>query len=552
MAPSVQIDPVVRGEDGALVSMIEERLNRFQNKNTWWRHDQNGTMAEFDAKFEAAVAKIASQMGAEIPMVINGTELTVGSTFEVTSPADTTKIVGAYQNGTRDHVKQAIAASKDAWDAWRKTPWQDRTVIIEKAADLMAERFYELCAVMTWETGKTRFESSIDVDEGVDFARFYALHYREMNGMDMLMGKPFPNETCRSIRKPVGVFGVVCPFNFPIAITAGMAMAALLTGNAAIIKPSMKGVLSGWWVFNCLRDAGVPPGVLHFVTGPDEEVSAELLENPDIDGLVFTGSKRIGMMALEKMVAHGKPKPFIAEMGGKNAVIITANADLDKAVQGVYKSAFGFSGQKCSACSRVYVHKDVADDFLDRLKKLTDATPIGHPQDKGNFMGPVIEARKLDLYRDVVAQVEKDGGKIVSGGQVLAPTDLDGLAGHYVLPTIVTGLPLDHRVFREEFFMPFVAIGVVDSLEEGVAEYNKVEYGLTAGIMSEAVAEQEYFFDNIESGVTYCNRAIGGSTGAVVNGQSFVGWKLSGSTGNGAGGRYYLNQFTHERSQTWA
>ncbi len=548
MAQTVTLDPVTVGEDGATMRHIEERFNRFENKNTWWRHDRNGTMDEFDRLFEEAVDRVGGKLGAKLPLVINGEEIDTGSTFAITSPADTSVTVGNYQNGTRDHVRQAVAAAKAAQPAWAALPWQERVAIIEKAADIMAERFYDLCAVMTWETGKTRFESSIDVDEGVDFLRFYAMTMREMNGFDMQMGKPFPNEDCRSMRKPVGVFGVVCPFNFPIAITAGMTVAALLTGNAAIMKPSMKGCLSGWYVFECLRDAGVPDGVLHFLTGPDEEVSAELLENPEIDGLVFTGSKRIGMLAMQKMLDQGRPKPFIAEMGGKNAVLISKNADLDKAVQGVWKSAFGFSGQKCSACSRVYVAKEVADEFMDRLQKLTDSTTVGHPREKSNFMGPVIEARKLDLYREVVEQVKADGGKVVSGGEVLA----DELGGHYVRPTVVTGLPLDHRVFREEFFMPFTAVAVVDDLTQAVEEYNKVEYGLTAGVMTEDEKEMQYFFDNIQSGVTYANRTAGGCTAAVVNGQSFVGWKLSGSTGTGAGGRYYLLQFTRERSQTIA
>ncbi len=544
--PGLVIDPVVKGENGALVQLIEDRLNRFENKNTWWRHSENGTLDVFDTEYEAAVERIEKQLGAVLPLVVAGEEVDTGSTFSVFSPTDSTILVGKYQNGTKEHVRAAVDSAKTGFAEWSRRSWKERAKIIEKASDLMAERYYDMCAVMTWETGKTRFESSIDVDEGVDFGRFYAMHYREMGGFDMRMGKPFPNETCRSIRKPVGVFGVVCPFNFPIAITFGMTAAALLTGNTAIMKPSTKGVLSGWHVFNCFRDAGVPADVLHFITGPDEEVSAEILENPDIDGLVFTGSKRIGMMAMQKQLDQGRPKPFIAEMGGKNAVIVSAEADLDKAVQGVYKSAFGFSGQKCSACSRAYVHKDVAEEFLDRLAKLAQSTSVGHPMKKENFMGPVIEASKLDLFREVVAQVKADGGEVLAGGNVIERD------GYYVEPTVVTGLPKDHRVFREEFFMPFVAVHVVDSLEEAIEEYNQVEYGLTAGIMSEDAGEVEQFFDTIQSGVTYANRAIGGSTGAVVNGQSFVGWKLSGSTGSGAGGRYYLQQFTRERSQTIA
>jgi 1-pyrroline-5-carboxylate dehydrogenase len=541
----VELDPVITGENRAIMNHIEERLNKFENKNTWWRHNENGTMDQFDAAFEAAVAKIEAQLGQAYPLFIGEKEVT-RDTFAITSPADTSKVVGNYALGTKEDLREAIALAKAAQPAWEDLGWEARAKLCEKAADIMAERFYELCAVMTWETGKTRFESSIDVDEGIDFARFYAMSYREHGGYEMLMGKPFPNETCHSYRKPVGVFGVICPFNFPVAITAGMALAALLTGNAAVIKPSMKGCLSGYWVYKCLVDAGIPKNLVHFITGADEEVGAEMLDNTDIDGLVFTGSKRIGMMAALKQMESGHPKPFIAEMGGKNAVLVTKNADIDKAVQGVFKSAFGFSGQKCSACSRVYIDPSIASEFKERLVKLTEAAVIGHPQEKDTFMGPVVEARKIELYNDVVANVKRDGGEILSGGEVL------DLGGHYIRPTIVSGLPKDHRVFREEFFMPFVAIVEIDSLEEMVSEYNQVEYGLTAGIMSEDQAEQDYFFRNVQSGVTYANRTVGGCTGAVVNGQSFVGWKFSGSTGTGAGGRYYLLQFTRERSQTIA
>ncbi len=545
--PAVALDPVVKGEDGALATVLEERFNRFENKNTWWRHDQNGTMAEFDQQYEAALESVRTNLlGQTHPLVINGEERT-RDTFEMRSPADRSLIVGHYAKGTRQDVRDAIAAAKAGFESWSATPWQERCTIIERAADLYTEHFYELCAIMTFETGKTRFESSIDVDEAIDFLRFYALTMREMNGFDILMGKPFPNETCRSIRKPVGVFGVICPFNFPVAITAGMTVAALLTGNTAVMKPSMKGCLAGKRCFDLLIEAGVPASALQFVTGEDEEVSAEMLENPDLDGIVFTGSKRIGMMAMQKILEQGRPKPFIAEMGGKNAVLITDNADMDKAVQGVYKSAFGFSGQKCSACSRVYVTPSVADEFMDRIAKLAESTPVGLPWEKNNYMGPVIEDRKLELFQEVVDQVKADGGKILAGGEIVETLD-----GSFVRPTLVTGLPLDHRVFREEFFMPFAAVGIVPDLNAAIDEYNKVEYGLTAGVMSEDEAEMQHFFDRVQAGVTYANRAAGGSTAAVVNGQSFVGWKLSGSTGTGAGGRYYLLQFTRERSQTIA
>jgi 1-pyrroline-5-carboxylate dehydrogenase len=550
---TVPMDPATVGEDRATASHVEERFNRFQNKNTFWRHSQNGTMAEFDRAFDDAVARLVKGLGQRYPLVIDGKDVKPKETFTTKSPADHSLQVGTWSAGTKADARKAVAAAKKAFPAWSAKPWQERAAILEAAADLFTEHFYDLCAVMSVEAGKSRYEASIDVDEAVDFLRFYALTMREMGGFDLEMGKPVPTEECRSVRRPWGVFAVVCPFNFPVAITTGMTAAALVTGNTAVLKPSGKGCLSGWWVFDLLRKAGVPDGALHFLTAADHDISTELLTSPDVDGLVFTGSKRVGMMAWQKAAEHGRPKPMIAEMGGKNAIVVSDQADLDKAVQGVFRSAFGFSGQKCSACSRVYVHKKVAKEFTERLAKLTEAATVGVPWVKESYMGPVIDEGKADFFESVVADVKKSKGKVLAGG-VRVAKDAKGkpLKGNYVRPTVVAGLPLDHRAFREEFFMPFVAVGEVPSFQAGIAEANKVEYGLTAGAFTEDEAEAELFFDTIESGVTYLNRAAGGSTAAVVNGQAFVGWKSSGSTGNGAGGRYYLLQFTREQARTIA
>ncbi|MEK6976302.1 MAG: aldehyde dehydrogenase family protein [Candidatus Thermoplasmatota archaeon] len=548
----VVLDPVTVGKDGATMGHVEARFNRFQNKNTFWRHTQNGTMGDFDAAFDAAMGRLrGTGLGKTYTLVIDGKPVKA-PTFSTKSPADHRLVVGKWASGTREHARAAVAAAKKGYPAWSATPWQKRAAILEKAADLFTTHFYDLCAVMSVEAGKTRYEASIDVDEAVDFLRFYALTMREMNGFDMEMGKPVPTEACRSIRKPWGVFAVVCPFNFPIAITAGMTAAALVTGNTAVLKPSGKGCLSGWWVFDLLRQAGVPASALHFLTAADHDISTELLTSPDVDGLVFTGSKRIGMMAWQKAAEHGRPKPMIAEMGGKNAIVVSDKADLDKAVQGVFRSAFGFQGQKCSACSRVYVHQKVAKEFTERLAKLTEAARVGTPWTKESYMGPVIDESKAAFYDELVTGIKAQGGKAIAGGKRVTKDEQASLVGNYVRPTVVTGLPLDHRVFREEFFMPFLALGVVKSFEDGIAEANKAEYGLTAGCFTEDSKEAQRFFDTIEAGVTYLNRAAGGSTAAVVNGQAFVGWKNSGSTGNGAGGRYYLLQFTREQARTIA
>jgi len=550
----VPLDAMVQGTDGAAAHALATRLNRFQNQNTRWRHEQNGTLAQFDRHFDDAVKKLRKDLGRTHPLVIDGKDVKAKKSFETFSPADRKLLIGKWAAGTVTDARKAIAAAKKGSVAWAATPWQDRVELIEKAGELFTKHFYDLCAVMCLEAGKSRYEASIDVDEAIDFLRYYALTMREMGGFDVEMGKPFPNESCRSVCKPWGVFAVVCPFNFPVAITTGMTVGALITGNTALLKPSAKGLLSGWWVYSLLREAGIPGTALHFLTAADHGISTELLGSPEIDGLVFTGSKAIGMQAWQNVAGHGKPKPLIAEMGGKNAIVISDKADLDKAVQGVFKSSFGFSGQKCSACSRVYVHKKVAKEFTDRLVKLTQAARVGLPWQKDTYMGPVIDAGKLKLVAELTAQVKKDGGKVLAGGK---PVERDAkdkpLDGNYMQPTIVGGkLAADHRVFREEFFMPFVAIHQVASFAEGIRQANSVEYGLTAGCFTDDDKEARQFFDTIQAGVTYLNRAAGGCTAAVVNGQSFVGWKNSGSTGNGAGGRYYLLQFTKEQSQTIA
>ncbi|HUR62321.1 MAG TPA: aldehyde dehydrogenase family protein [Candidatus Thermoplasmatota archaeon] len=549
----VPLDVVVRGDDGAAARPLATRLNRFLNQNTRWRHEQNGTLAEFDRLFDEAVARLRKDLGRTHPLVIDGTEVRTRSTTTTVSPADTGLVIGKWAAGTPRHARDALAAARKGFAAWSARSWQERVAIIEAAGELFNQHFYDLCAVMCLEAGKTRHEASIDVDEAIDFLRYYALTMREMDGFDVEMGKPFPNESCRSVRKPWGVFAVVCPFNFPVAITAGMTVAALVTGNTAVLKPSAKGCLSGWWVYSLLRKAGVPGSALHFLTAGDHGISTELLESDAVDGLVFTGSKPIGMKAWQNAARNGRPKPLIAEMGGKNSIVVSDNADLDKAVQGVFRSAFGFSGQKCSACSRVYVHKRVAKEFTQRLVKLTEAARVGLPWEKETYMGPVIGAEKLKLLAELTTQVRKGKGKVLTGG-VPAGRDANDkpLLGNYMRPTIVGGLPASHRVFREEFFMPFLAVREVASFAEGIEEANSVEYGLTAGCFTEDEEEARQFFAEVQSGVTYLNRAAGGSTAAVVNGQSFVGWKNSGSTGNGAGGRYYLLQFTREQSQTIA
>lgn len=533
--------------EGSAMEHLEKRFKDFRNQNTYWRHDQDGTLDRFHKEYEAAVERVRSELlGMDVPLVINGKEVETGSWLERTSPADTSLVVCRYPEATKEHAKQAIAVAHEAEKKWRETPWQDRAAALEKTASLFEKNFYDLCAIMTFESGKTRYEASIDVDEAIDFLRFYALTMREMDGFNQEMGQPVPNERVWSKMKPYGTFAIICPFNFPVAITTGMTAAALVTGNPAIMKPATKGILSGYRCFQLFIEGGVPDDVLQFVVGPDETVATELTENTDIKGICFTGSKHIGTKIMAKRIQEDPSSPLIVEMGGKNATIVTANADLDKAVEGCFRAAFGFQGQKCSASSRIIVDRRVKDEFVERLVARTEEAVVAEPWKKEAYMGPVIEESKFDWYMEWVEKARK-AGRILTGGEAVKDTDSKGW---YVRPTIVEGVPVSHEMFQTELFVPITNIYECDGIEEAVDLMNATQYGLTGGLMSEDPKEVEYFFENAECGVLYLNRKAGSSTAAVVNGQSFGGWKNSGHSGINAGGRWYLLQFMREQSQT--
>jgi 1-pyrroline-5-carboxylate dehydrogenase len=400
---------------------------------------------------------------------------------------------------------------------------------------------------MSFEVGKNRLEALGDVEETADLLRYYADQMERHDGFVQPMGSLSPAEHTRSILKPHGVWAVISPFNFPMALAGGPAAGALIAGNTVVMKPSSDAPLLGYTFVEVLREVGVPAGVVNLVTGPGETVGAELEENPGIDGMVFTGSYEVGMR-LYKGFTQEYPRPIITEMGGKNPAIVTATADLDMAAEGVMRSAFGYDGQKCSANSRVYVERGVARAFLDKLADRARAITVGDPTRRENWMGPVINERSLAKFTDAVAEARRDGGTVEAGGEVLA--DGAQARGYFPTPTVISGLPLDHRLFHDELFVPLVVVGEVDSLDEALRRANEVEYGLTAGIFSGDQAEIERFLDNIQAGVVYVNRRAGATTGAWPGIQSFGGWKGSGSSGKSGLGPYYVQQFMREQSQT--
>jgi 1-pyrroline-5-carboxylate dehydrogenase len=295
-----------------------------------------------------------------------------------------------------------------------------------------------------------------------------------------------------------------------------------------------------------MREGGVPAGAFHIVTGPGSKVGDELYNNPDVDGLTFTGSYAVGMQ-IYRDFAKDYPKPAICEMGGKNPAIVSAKADLDKATEGVMRSAFGFSGQKCSACSRVYVERPVYEDFVQRLVDKASKLKVGNPLDRDTYTGPVINESAVQTFEKAVEDVKAGGGRILFGGDRITEGDLS--RGLFVKPTIAEA-PLGNRVWKEELFVPFVAVAPVDSLDEALKLANDTEYGLTAGFYSEDPTERDRFLDEIEAGVVYVNRKAGATTGAWPGMQPFGGWKGSGTSGKAGGGLHYVQQYLREQSQT--
>jgi 1-pyrroline-5-carboxylate dehydrogenase len=502
---------------------------------------------ELQSAFDAAVERARPALGASYPMLIGEEERFGVEQFDDRSPIDREIVVSRFPVGTRADVQDAIAAARAAFPGWRDLGWRRRLELMRRAADLISVRQFDYAALMSFEVGKNRLEALGDVEETADLLRYYSAEMERNDGFVRPMGSLSPAEHTRSILKPHGVWAVISPFNFPMALAGGPAAGALIAGNTVVLKPSSDAPLMAFKFGEALRDAGVPAGVFNLVTGPGETVGAELEVNRGIDGLVFTGSYEVGMK-LHAGFTQDYPRPIITEMGGKNPAIVTAAADLDEAAEGVMRSAFGFDGQKCSANSRVYVERQVAGDFVTRLVEKARSIAVGDPTQRQNWMGPVINERSLRKFSDAVDEARRDGGTIELGGEVLQDAATE--RGFFPAPTIVTGLPVTHRLFRDELFVPLLVIGEVDSLDDALELSNATPYGLTAGIFSHDEAEIRRFLDTIQAGVVYVNRRAGATTGAWPGIQSFGGWKGSGSSGKSGLGPYYVQQFMREQSQT--
>ena len=502
---------------------------------------------ELHALYDAGIEKARTWLGDHHPNWINGQSREGDGWFEDRSPIDENLVLGYFAKGTRDDVKDAIRAARAAAPRWSGTPWRERLAVMRRAADLISERQMELGGLMAIEVGKNRLEALGDVEETADLIRYYCDQMEEHDGFDQPMGN-LGDETVhtRSVLSPHGVFAVISPFNFPFALAGGPAGGALMAGNTVVFKPSSDAPFCGLKLYEVFRDAGLPEGAFNYVAGPGETAGAELQSNEDVDGVVFTGSYEVGF-DIYRHFARVYPKPTIIEMGGKNPSIVSRKADLEEAAEGVMRSAFGFGGQKCSANSRVYVERPVMDEFLRLLTEKTSHITVGDPLERQNWLGPVITRRAVERFQRAVADSRRDG-RVAIGGERLKGNGLE--RGYYLAPTIVTDLPNDHRVLREELFIPFTAVAAIGSVDEGIQRANDSIYGLTAGFFSEDRAEVERFLTGIHAGVVYVNRRAGATTGAWPGIQPFGGWKGSGSTGKAGGGPYYVQQFMREQSQT--
>jgi 1-pyrroline-5-carboxylate dehydrogenase len=500
---------------------------------------------QLHGQYDAGLALARGELGATHGLFINGEWRPAGTTFEKRSPIDGS-LVGLFASGTRKDVRDAIAAARTAAPGWARTAWLERVAVMRRFAEMISERQMELAALMAIEVGKNRLEALGDVEETADLIRYYCDQMVANDGFDRAMGNlGDPTVHTRSVLKPHGVWAVISPFNFPMALSGGPAGGALVAGNAVVYKPSSDAPLCGVKLTEIADLAGLPRGVFNMITGPGATVGQELQENEGIDGLLFTGSYEIGFNHVFKEFSRVYPKPVIVEMGGKNPAIVSAHADLEEAAEGVMRSAFGYGGQKCSACSRVYVQAPVYESFLEALVAKTKGIAIGDPTDKKNWLGPLVNAKAKAKYEAAIAEARRDG-RILTGGELVAGqgTDL------YVAPTIVADLPTDHHLWRDELFVPFIAVAKVDTLDDAIARANDTIYGLTAGFFSDDQEEVENFKEKIEAGVIYINRRAGATTGAWPGIQPFGGWKGSGTSGKASGGLYYVQQFMREQSQT--
>ncbi|MFC4076635.1 L-glutamate gamma-semialdehyde dehydrogenase [Salinithrix halophila] len=493
-------------------------------------------------KMRQALEKVRNQLGQTYPLWIDGKELRSDKVEQSVNPARHKEVIGYVSQADASAVEKAIQAASSAFETWRHTSFEERALYLVKAAAIMRRRKQELCAWQILESGKNWAEADADVAEAIDFLEFYARQAVRLGKGQKL--HPYPGEDNRLEYLPLGVGIVIPPWNFPLAILAGMTTSAIVTGNTVLLKPAPQSSVMAAKFIEILQEIHLPQGVVNFVPGPPEEIGDLMVGHRDTRFISFTGSKATGLhideLAHRKLDGQRWLKRVIAEMGGKDGIVVDETADLDAAAEGIVKSAFGFQGQKCSAGSRAIIHEKIYDELVKKVLEETKALKMGAPAD--NYpVGPVIDRKAFDKVTGYI-EIGNQENTLLLGGHA------DDSEGYYIQPTIFGDCTRESQIMKEEIFGPVLSLCKVSSFEEGIDVYNDTEYGLTGGVFSRDRSRLEYARKHMMCGNLYLNRKC---TGALVGVQPFGGFNMSG-TDSKAGGEDYLLNFVQAKVVTEA
>jgi 1-pyrroline-5-carboxylate dehydrogenase len=482
-----------------------------------------------------ALEKVKSQLGREYPLVIGGERITTESKLDSINPANRTEVVGRFNKATKELATRAVDTAYETFKTWRNTPAQERAELLFKVASILRERKHEMSAWMIYEVAKTWAEADGDTAEAIDFCEFYAHEMLRYAGDQPLVHIPGEQNALNYV--PLGVGAVIPPWNFPLAIMAGMTVAAVVTGNTVVLKPSSDAPTIAFKFFELLEEAGLPPGVVNFMTGSGAEVGDIVVDHPKTRFVAFTGSKEIGLRVNERAakVNEGQIwiKRVVAEMGGKDAIIVAADANLEEASTGVVQSAFGFQGQKCSACSRAIIDEKVYDEMLEKIAEKTAKIKLADPTDSSTSMSAVINEKAFKSINDYIEKGKSEGGRVLIGG------GSDGEQGFFIEPTVIADVKPGDTIEQEEIFGPVLAVIKAKDYDDALNIANDTQFGLTGAVYSSDEAKLARARNEFHVGNLYLNRKC---TGALVGVHPFGGFNMSG-TDSKAGGRDYLLLF---------
>ncbi len=493
--------------------------------------------------YRAALARVQQQLGRSYPLIIGGERITTDQTASSINPVRPQEIIGRFAEATVEHANQAVSAAAKAFETWRYVPATERAGYLQKVAAVMRRHKFDLAAWLTYEVAKSWPEADADVAEAIDFCEYYAHQMLRIAGPQPVV--PYPHENNELHYIPLGVGAVIPPWNFPLAIMAGMTVASIVAGNTVVLKPAHTSpTIAAIFVNMLIEECALPPGVVNFITGPGGLIGDALVDHPQTRFIAFTGSKEIGLRiygrASVRQLGQNWLKRTILEMGGKDAIVVDETADLDLAAEAITFSAFGFQGQKCSACSRAIIVDSVYDQVLEKVVERTRKLTIGDPTEQGTFMGAVIDEKAFNKIKQYI-EIGRSDGRLVLGGETG-----DGSDGYLIPPTIVADVPEDSRLSCEEVFGPVLAFIRARDFDHAEAIFNNNEYGLTGGLISRSRERIERAKQTFHVGNLYFNRKI---TGALVGVQPFGGFNMSG-TDSKAGGPDYLLLFTQPKTIT--